>query len=436
MTALVLCVCAGNASAAELRPDIDVHAPYGLVETTDGGSRTFVAFDSFVENVGAGPLKLLGQRPSAAVPQLTVTQVLLDSASVTTGVVERTAPAGQMAFSPSASHNHWHYLRFQDYMLLSVPDLQFVAPTRKTGFCLVGLNLAFACGGGLPGLLQVGDPAEAVAGAGPFPNTQAMGMIAAGGADADPNRSWSDHYGPSVEGQDVEITGVPDGRYCLSFVVDPAGRLVEGSTANNGASRLLDIGTDGSGRTVSQGAAFHDTATCGLTDPGASTGTGNPPPATPPTTQTTGTTGDPGTATPAPARVRRPSPLTSTIAARMTRTAVRARFRGATGIAARCTPRGLDAGRCAVGFRVGQVRYRGALSLSQRRVARDWRWYYRLSVGRTRGPARQVRTGTLLGGVLGVDRAAARRVAGLPAGAAVPERPGDALDDALLCRLP
>jgi hypothetical protein len=315
-------------------------------------------------------------------------------------------------------------------MLLSVPNLDFVAPTRKTGFCLVGLDLSFSCGGGQPGLTQIGDPAEAAAGSGPFPNTRAMGMIIGGGPDAGPNRSSSDHYGPSVEGQDVEITGVPDGRYCLSFVVDPAGNIVEGSKANNGASRLVDLGSDSYGRTVAEGAAFPDSATCGLTDPALpadpSGATTTPAPA--------GGTGPAGAPGGRPGTARRP-PAVTDVAARLSSSALHRSFRGVAGLSRRCRPTALDSATCTVAFRQARVRYRGTVSLKQKPVAGEWRWYYRIDVRPTRGHARPVRTKTLFGGVVGVDAAAARRIARLPRGVAVPERRGAAPDDAFVCRL-
>jgi hypothetical protein len=432
----IACLTAGNASAAEFQPDIDVHAPYGLVETTDGGSRSFVAFDSFVENVGAGPLKLLGQRASTAEPRMDVTQVLLDSNAVTTGVVERTAPAGQMEFSPSGSHNHWHYLRFEDYMLLSVPDLEFVAPTRKTGFCLVGLNQAYGCGGGLPNLLQIGDPLEASGG--PFPATQAMGMIARGTADAaDPNYSAVDHYGPSVEGQDIEITNLPDGRYCVSFVVDPAGNLVESSTANNGASRLIDIGTNAGGRTVAQGQAFQSSATCGLTKPVDQPGAGAPQPGgESPVGGQTPTGGGQIPTGGGTTRVERPAPMTRATAARLAKSALERKFRSVRSFRRSCRLTSLDAAACKVSFRRSRTGYRGTVSVRQKLAAGEWRWYYRVDVKRTTRPRARVRTKTLFGGIVGTRAAAARRIAQLPKGEPVKEQPGAAWDDALLCKLP
>src|SRR4051812_44911559 len=90
-------------------PDVDVSSPYGLIKTTDRTGKSYVAFDSYVANLGEGPLKLLGQRASTSAP-MKVKQVLLDAYSLQRGRVARTVPAGEMQFSPSASHNHWHYL--------------------------------------------------------------------------------------------------------------------------------------------------------------------------------------------------------------------------------------------------------------------------------------------------------------------------------------
>lgn len=430
---LALGLAPAGAHAAEFRPDIDMRAPSGLQLTTDGGGRSFVAFESRVDNVGPGVLKLLGERPDTSGDTMSVTQVLLNSNSVTSGTVERAVPgAGTMQFSPAGGHNHWHYLRFEDYMLLSVPDLSFVAPTRKTGFCLSGLRLAFSCGANGPDRLQIGDPAEANPGALPSPQTQAMGLIAQGGPDAAGNRSTFDIYDPSVEGQDIEITNVPNGRYCLSFVANPEERIVEGSTQNNGASRLVDVGGDLGARTLDVGAAFEDSGTCGLTDP--------PGPDAP---------GGPGLGSPGPGTV--PSPistnplrsaplLTMRKAAQLTRSALSQKFRKPTRLSRSCRLTAVQHATCRVAFRQSGALYRGVVGVKQARKAGEWRWFYALDVKRTRKagcracPAR-VRTKTLLGGVLGANDAAARRLLRLPAGRPAPTRRGTAWADSRLCRL-
>ena len=105
--------------------------PYEISTTTDGAGRSYVAFASRVVNRGPGALKVVGRRQTAREKTMTAEQILLSNGSVETGVPATTVPAGRMQFSPSWDHNHWHFLRFEDYMLLSVPDLDFVARRER-----------------------------------------------------------------------------------------------------------------------------------------------------------------------------------------------------------------------------------------------------------------------------------------------------------------
>jgi len=409
LLAIALAVASGSpAHAAELQPDLDMRSPWRVQLTTDGAGRSFVAFASEVDNQGPGVLKVVGRRDSTATDTMSATQVLLDTNSVATGTVARTVPdAGTMQYSPAGGHDHWHYLHFEDYNLLSVPDLNFVAPTRKTGFCLVVLNLAFNCGSTDTGLLQIGDPAEAMTGAAPAPDTQAMGLIAPDGPDFNGNRERFDIYDPTVEGQDIEITGVPDGRYCLSYVVNPEGRLVEANAANNGASVLVDVGTAAGGHTLNVGDAFEESATCGLTRGAATSGPG---------------TVDPGTVGPETVDPVVP-PLSMRKATQLTRAALEQKFRRPTRLSRACRLTTANHASCRVAFVQSRTRYRGRVGIKQVLRAGEWKWFYAIDVKRT---GKRVRTKTLLGGVLGVNAAAARRVLSLPAGVPAERLPGTA----------
>ena len=440
--ALAIASCS-VAYGVELRPDVDMQAPSGIQVTTASG-RSFVAFESRVDNHGPGVLKLLGQRPSTSTSTMSVTQVLLNTGSVSTGTVERAAPGvGTMQFSPAGGHNHWHLLRFEDYMLLSVPDLAFVAPTRKTGFCLSGLRLSFSCGSNDTSRLEIGDPAEAAPGAGPAPDTEAMGLIVPNGPDFNGNRQSFDIYTPTVEGQDIEITGVPDGRYCLSFVANPEERIVETTTENNGASRLIDVGTVGRSRSVGVGQAFDDSATCGLTTPAGTTGPGGagpgPSPAAPaPVSADSGIT--PAPVPPPRGDTSRAPLLTMRTAAKLSRTALEQKFRTPRRLSRACRLTRASHATCAVAFQQSAARYRGRVAIKQLLRGGEWKWFYAIDVRRTRRVGcrscpRRVKTKTLLGGVLGVDPAAARRALSLPAGRPVPTRRGAAWADSRLCRI-
>ena len=52
---------------------------------------------------------------------------------------------------------------------------------------------------------------------------------------------WADYYGSTLPGQELDIRGLPDGRYCLRTEADPADRLAKSNETNNGRSTLVRI---------------------------------------------------------------------------------------------------------------------------------------------------------------------------------------------------
>ena len=50
---------------------------------------------------------------------------------------------------------------------------------------------------------------------------------------------WADLYSASLPGQELNIRGLPDGRYCLRMTANPAGRILESDRSNNTRSTLV-----------------------------------------------------------------------------------------------------------------------------------------------------------------------------------------------------
>ena len=371
---------AAPAQGASLKPNLFMDPPYQVQMTTDGSGASFVAFGAAIGNRGPGILKVKATRPSGS-DLMDASQVLMTTNDLNTATVDSTVPnVGQLQFSPSPSHFHWHFLHFENYQLLSVPDLNFVAPTRKTGFCISGLNKGYYCAGGNPNETQMGQDPDGS----PTPGTTAMGLMPAG-APMTSNQSSSDDYGPTIEGQDIEITNLPSARYCLSFTVNPDDKLVETTTADNGSSAFIDVGgTPGGARTVSQPLdsegdpiVFSNSSTCGLSKSG-----------------------------PAP----KVKPLTRRMAAKLTRRALRKSVRGKpSGVTGTCRTRGKSKAICTVSFRSAKARYRGSVTITQRVSTGQLRWYYKVNVKRTKRGAcsssgkcpSKVRTKNTFGGILG-----------------------------------
>ena len=52
---------------------------------------------------------------------------------------------------------------------------------------------------------------------------------------------WADWYAAFLPGQDLDVTGLPNGRYCLTSTADPRDGIDEADETNNARSRLLRL---------------------------------------------------------------------------------------------------------------------------------------------------------------------------------------------------
>jgi hypothetical protein len=115
------------------------------------------------------------------------------------------------------AHDHWHVLDFSRYKLLRLRTRRTVVRSTKIGFCIIDTDHRFAS---LPG-----SPPEAY-----YP---------AGSADCDRDSTdglsvgWADTYGYFLPGQQLNVTGLRRGRYCLVSTADPHNLLRESDNSNN-----------------------------------------------------------------------------------------------------------------------------------------------------------------------------------------------------------
>jgi hypothetical protein len=239
-------VASSPAAATPLLPDLTQATPYDLGVATDG-KRYHLGFGSVVYNYGDGPLRIVGTRESADDPTMTAAQYIDESGS--DDQTQRQA-IGQLRYVDAITHRHWHYLKFDTYSLRR-PDGSLARPDQKTGFCLgdrVGApsptpipgmqpyaEYGGNCGYDSPGLMRVDEG------------------IAVG---------YGDDYGPQLEGQFIDITHVPAGRYVLVHRVNADGALAEKTLDNNAASVLIDLRYKGKVPRVTQVARCPSSATC------------------------------------------------------------------------------------------------------------------------------------------------------------------------------
>jgi hypothetical protein len=220
---LILLVAAGCGDAgerpAELLPDL-VQSPPSALQIHRSGDTWRLAFLSAVENDGSGPIVLEGRRASRSEDTMEVRQLVRHSDGSTATYRVR----GAIRFVRSETHRHWHFLGFERYELLDGTG-RSIGGDRKTGFCLGDRYDADAK------TLLPGEPAQPVW-------TQECGR-------GQPERllvregispGYGDDYVPLLEGQWIDITHLPAGRYVLRHRVNVGRPLREGDYGNDSAS--------------------------------------------------------------------------------------------------------------------------------------------------------------------------------------------------------
>jgi hypothetical protein len=138
------------------------------------------------------------------------------------GDVNPGAEANNPLFEFSSCHGHYHFLDFTDYKLLK-QDGTVAAQGHKQSFCLVSM-----------------DPVEGATipapnGTHPEPGPTGCNFLQAG---------YADIYGLGTPCQWVDVTDVPEGDYVLQVAVNPIGRLLETTIANNVVSMPIHIPAD------------------------------------------------------------------------------------------------------------------------------------------------------------------------------------------------
>jgi hypothetical protein len=204
-----------------------VPAEVGVVVTPGPNPRERLVFSSTINNVGPGPFVIEGRRPSVRTPTMVATQVLL----ARDGAAKRIPNVGRLRYVRAPDHAHWHLLRLEVFELRTQSGA-LVAPDRKTGFC--------------PGdryVVQRGLPRGWSRRLGKLRNDNECGKkkVTALSILESISPGWADVYKPNLEGQFIDVTGVPAGRYVLVNRVNPDRRLREVSYDNNVSSSLIEL---------------------------------------------------------------------------------------------------------------------------------------------------------------------------------------------------
>lgn len=174
-----------------------------LQQTADG--RTLLRFSTTGWNNGAGPLELRAGAIDTANGKQDVSQrVYADDGSV------RDILAG--TFEWHEEHSHFH---FEDYALYTLKPLTNAQADRvgtKMTFCVMDTTRMNTK---LPGA-----PKHSVYST---CGSQVQGMSV----------GWGDTYGYQLAGQEIDVSGLPDGDYRLMIELDPKKRLLETDETDN-----------------------------------------------------------------------------------------------------------------------------------------------------------------------------------------------------------
>lgn len=209
-------------------PDLDQALPRKLSVVGDE-SRLLLTFSSRVANRGRGPLIVTGRRPTGGVP-MSVWQTI----ALAGGTSRSHRVPAELRYVREPTHSHWHLLAFERYAVRTPAGAPLGLADRKTGFCFGdGYRVSVQrlpgqprrrvfrrCGRNRPGLRRV-----------------RMGISV----------GFGDSYSPLREGQYVDISPLPSGRYLLVHTANADRALVESDYRNNAASVLFSLVRESSG---------------------------------------------------------------------------------------------------------------------------------------------------------------------------------------------
>jgi hypothetical protein len=193
----------------------------------------YLTFSANVWNAGNSPLVIDGFRREGE-DLMDAYQYFFDQSGNQTGYQQ----VGQMHWDPRPSHQHWHFEDFARYVLLDTNQVAKVR-SRKEAFCLANTNGIDTT---VPGATW-----------NPF-NTDlatACGDITALSVREVLSSGWGDTYSQFQAGQAFDLRGLPNGRYFVAVIANPAHRLIESDYTNNVSLRKVWIGGTPGHRTVS-----------------------------------------------------------------------------------------------------------------------------------------------------------------------------------------
>lgn len=235
VTVTRLCVLAAVPPAGaqtQLLPNLQPLDPWNVyVASTAGGGRE-LRFGSTAANVGRGPLEIYSEKAndcdanSATTNRFAYQRIFLDADG--DGVFNRAVDASSIVRQAGcmvyhSSHHHWHFDAFARYELRS--GTAVLRSSTKVSFCV---SDSWWFGSGLAGFSSSAYYKNC--------NRTSTQGISIG---------WVDEYGPNLDGQSLDITGMAPGSYCLLLRSDPIDLLAETSNSDNARGVVVQLTNTG-----------------------------------------------------------------------------------------------------------------------------------------------------------------------------------------------
>jgi len=208
-----------------LLPDLAVLAPseFSIKITTSGRKR--LHFTSRVVNIGRGPFQLKGYDPADGNAQVGDTLSVRQQVREPDGSLSRHESGATMVWSGDG-HDHWHVTGLQDIRLQSLDD-DVLGRVKKIGFCFLD---SFPYGSSQPSRYNAAHQVCQTGGDG----SVQMGISV----------KWGDTYPSTIAFQWIDITDLPNGKYRLRVLADPAstaGAFLESNETNNAGWAKIQI---------------------------------------------------------------------------------------------------------------------------------------------------------------------------------------------------
>jgi hypothetical protein len=224
LVASVVSVAQAGTANTPHYPDLVTQAPSGVKITTDKATgKKLLKFTNTIANLGTGRFELRPENDAGSGTTVAYQRIWTHDA-VGDWSLDSEIPVGTFAFH--TAHNHWHFGGFARYELRNVAPgggigRRVVASSDKISFCMVDT-------------LAVNLGLEHAPGARVY---QSCSQNATQGISV----GWSDTYGASLPGQNIDITQVQSGTYWLVATADPNNTIVETNDANNAGAVLVTI---------------------------------------------------------------------------------------------------------------------------------------------------------------------------------------------------